>query len=217
MRTTPNQHVSVAIFRPDESDIEKLMSGSKNSAYGEKLDEVISSVRDMVEQAGDEQRIKTFVNEFQLHDLRQSKIASAARAHRILLNDVLVGFDPDPGMLSVLATQSRHPLQRSIIAFTDREMLFTLSKILGMAKTPSMSANTLTFDTDLRRVFPIHTSLNTELEANDRPKNMQYVTAALQYPFIKPTASKSRNAMEIIDGDMDEGKPEFKPHLVAGH
>ena len=210
--------VTIGMLRPPNVAYSRLISDEiqenvnrSDAEYNEHVSARIDDLRLIFEEAAEAVGVKFAVTEYQLHANDNCiAIVSGKRARHAVKNDILVTFDPSPTQFS-FATRPRghHPLQRSIVAFSDRGEMEDLASLLGAQRVPLFRTM---YEMCLQRVFAIHLPLNDDSAADNHDHNVSVVCQAVRYPHIEPqTYTDSPGVLKIIDED---NPLSYTPHYL---
>ena len=160
----------------------------------------IEDLREIFEEATDRLGVKFSLTEYQLYeDERGIAIVKGRRARVAAENDILVSIDPTPTQYNFVTRPRQHPLQRSVVAFSNREEMMEVASLLGAQRVPVI---TKTQEVCLQRVFALHLPLSDTSAASNYQQNLAVVIDAVRYPHIKTHEyTHSPNDLKFIDAD----------------
>ncbi len=156
-----------------------------DTQYDQNLSNRIDDLRAMFEEAADAVGVKFAVTEYQLHeDDHGLEIMNKKRKRLMEANDILATVDPTPSRYKFVTRSSpRHPLQRSVVAFTHQAEVMDVISLLRTNTVPLIQGALRGY---VQRVFALHLPLNDEVAAGKYQGNVSVVTMAVRYPCIEP-------------------------------
>lgn len=199
------RNVAIGILRPPNAAHTRLMRDeiedgvSRSSAeLNEHTSSRIDELRSMFEEATRQLGVKFALTEYQLHEDKQGvAIVTGRRARRAVENDILVSFDPTPTQYNFVTRPRQHPLQRSVVAFSDRETMINLASLLGAQRVPLIQDGQ---EVCLQRVFALHLPLNDDSAAGNYQHNLGIVRDAVRYPDIQTqTYTYPPDRLKLLD------------------
>lgn len=219
---------TIGVLRPACTQRTRLLRhayGPRDVSEAERdfgMDRIIESIREMLDEAAASAGIRIGVTEYQLFRERgEAVIAGRKRVRRMIENDVLVALDPDPLEFAFVSTPSNHPLQRAVVAFTDRETLMDHAPLTGACKVEMIGLSGVR-QSVLQRMFVLHTPVNEDAESTLFRGNVNVVARALQYPNVRPIARYERpvadgesspDSITVVRSDDRIAQPECARHL----
>jgi len=209
------KNVEIGLLRPSNVAHARLLQDQGDSGTAERddrMDSRIAELRTMFEEAAETLGVKFAVTEYQLFDHENHpSVPSGKRGRNIIENDILVTYDPSPLHYNFATRLRAHPLQRAVVAFSDRKELMDVASFLGAQRVPLIQA---TQELCVQRIFALHLPLNDDVAAAQYRTNLSIVMNAMRYPDIQPQEyTGDPDALKIIDENNPLSKPEGRGYM----
>lgn len=183
-----NDTCSVSILRPPRSSLAQVYGNIDPSErlQSECLNDLVSTMRAMLEQAAGELGLPTNICEYQLYDRGGgTRVLDTRRSRVATRSDLLVAIEPDEQECGYVLSALRNlPLTRGLIAFLSSESRDDAMWILGAPRTMALMRKedgAIRFG-KIQRVFAMLLSPNADSQASSYLDNLSIARRALELP-----------------------------------
>lgn len=213
------KNVEIGILRPPNIAHTRLLrdfidqSTDRSTAErNQHMDSRIEELRSMFEEAAEKIGVRFSVTEYQLFENERGvATVTGKRARCVKANDILVTYDPSPTAYNFVTRSRIHPLQRALVAFSDRDELMEVASLLGVQKVPLISSKQ---EECVQRIFALHLPLNDDAASMQHAHNLSVVMNAMRYPYLDSQVyTDNPDAIKLIDEHNPLSQPEGRRHI----
>lgn len=187
--------LSVGIIRPPElaymRQLEALHDDNPNvhdERWVESAERIIGEIREALAEAADRHDRAISFTEHQAHQHDRFAVPVGKRARLVAMHDVLVAIDPTPSQFNFVSRpRPRFPLQRSLVAFSDRNTLVDHSTFLGSVSVPLVGGKVRS---RIQRIFAVHTPLHEDDSLDALRRQTAVFDHVVRYPDVPAMAAQ---------------------------